>query len=384
MKRLSTEERMLIQACLCKDMNLTEIAIRLGRNKSTISREINTHLVVKDGYNKKPCNHRKEHILCNSCPYKGRCGYEKRYYNFEEADKTAKEIRSSSRRYTRLTVKDIQIIDEVLLEQVKQLKQSLHHAYISNPSLTKICSEKTIRRLIYNGFTKVKAHELRKYVTYSRSYQKPKQFMLRDISVLIGRQFSDYLKYCSDHKRLNVVQYDSVIGKKSDELAILTITFIKYEFQFGLLIKKSNPNDVITKIKRLFRLLGSKAVKNIFPINLADNGVEFSYFNKIEENDNEEFICRTFFTNPYKATDKPHCERYHEFIRYIIPKGKSLDFLTQEKVNWIFSQINSYVRKELNDQTPYDLVKRKYGKNFLDKIGIFRVEKKKVDLRQIC
>ena len=123
--------------------------------------------------------------------------------------------------------------------------------------------------------------------------------------------------------------------------------------------------------------------RKIFQINLSDNGVEFSYFNEIEYDDNGEFICRTFFTNPYKATDKPHCERYHEFIRYMIPKGRSLDFLTQEKVNWMFSQINSYVRKELNDQTPYDLVRRKYGQEFLDKIGIFRVEKKKVDLRQL-
>ena len=371
MERLSIEERMLIKAYLCKDMNLTEIAIRLGRNKSTVSREINAHLVIKDGYRNKPFSHRKENILCNSCPYKGRCGYEKHYYNFEEADRTAKEMRSSSRRYTRLSAKDIQIIDKVLLEQVRQLKQLLHHAYVSNPSLAKICSEKTIRRLIYNGFTKVKAHELRKYATYKRDYQKPKELMLRDISILIGRQFSDYLKYCSGHKRLNIVQYDSVIGKKSDELAILTITFIKYKFQFGLLIKQSNPSDVIAKIKRVFRLLGSETVKDIFPINLADNGIEFSYFNKIEEDDNGEFICRTFFTNPYKATDKAHCERNHELILYIAPKGKSLDFLTQEKVNWIFSQINSYVRKELNDQTPYDLVRRKYGQNFLDKIGIF-------------
>lgn len=384
MKRLNVEERMLIQACLYKDMNLTEIAKRLGRDKSTISREIKNHLIVKEGYCGKDCIHRKEHILCNSCPYRGTCSHKKRYYNFEEAQKIATELKSSSRKFTKLNHKQLQIIDEILLEQIRRLKQSLHHAYVSNPILAKICCEKTIRRLIYNGFTEVKAHELRKYVVYNHNYEKPKEFQLRDISVLIGRQFSDYLKYCSKHKRENIVQYDSVIGKITDEFAILTITFIKYEFQFGILIKKSNPNDVVAKLKKLFNLIGLELTKEIFQINLADNGVEFSYFNCIENDDNGEFICRTFFTNPYKATDKPHCERYHELIRYILPKGKSLDFLTQEKINWIFSQINSYVRKELNDQTPYDLVRRKFGQEFLDKIGIFRVEKKKVDLRQIC
>lgn len=384
MKRLTIEERMLIQACLYKNMNLTEIAKRLGRNKSTISREIKTHLIIKEGLWAGECSRHNEHFLCNSCPRRGVCSHDKRYYNFEQAQKVVTELRSSSRRFTRLSLEQIKIIDDVLLEQIRRLKQSLHHAYISNPCLAKICCEKTIRRLIYNGFTKVKAHELRKYIVYNHNYKKPKEFQLRDISVLIGRQFSDYLKYYSKHKRENVVQYDSVIGKLTDNLAILTITFVKYEFQFGILIKKSNPNDVVKKIKKLFRLLGKELTKEIFQINLADNGFEFSYFNKIELDDDGEFVCRTFFTNPYKATDKPHCERYHEFIRYIIPKGKSLDFLTQEKVNWIFSQINSYVRKELNDRTPYDLVRRKFGQEFLDKIGIFRVEKKRVDLRQIC
>lgn len=383
MKRLNIEERMLIQACLFKDMNLTQIAKRLGRNKSTVSREIKTHLIIKEGFRDTECIHRKNHFLCNSCPYRGPCLHEKHYYNFEEAQKVAAEVKSSSRRFTRLSQTQIDIIDNVLLEQIRRLKQSLHHTYISNPSLAKICCEKTIRRLIYNGFTEVKAHELRKYVVYNHSYEKPKEFQLRDISVLIGRQFSDYLKYCSSHKRENIVQYDSVVGKITDEFAILTITFIKYEFQFGILIKKTNPNDVTKKVKRLFATLGLEIVKQIFPINLADNGIEFSYFNKIEVDSDGEFICKTFFTNPYKATDKPHCERYHELIRYVLPKGKSLDFLTQEKVNWVFSQINSYVRKELNDQTPYDLVRRKYGQEFLDKIGIFRVEKKKVDLRQL-
>lgn len=383
MKRLTIQERMLIQACLSKDINLAEIALRLGRSKSTISREISSHLIVKEGFILRDCIHRKEHVLCNSCKYRGTCNYEKHYYNFEEAQKNADDLKRSSRRFTRLKSFEIAKINEVLLEQVRRLRQSLHHAYISNPDLSKICCERTIRRLIYNGFAAIKAHELRKYVVYKHDYQKPKEFRLRDISVLIGRQYSDFLKYCSTHKRENVVEYDSVIGKITDKYAILTIAFPKYKFQFGLLINKANPNDVLAKLKKLFRLIGTEKVKEIFPINLADNGVEFSYFNKIEIDDLGEFVLHTFFTDPYKATDKAHCERNHEFIRYIIPKGKSLDFLTQDKINWIFSQINSYVRKDLKDRTPYDLVRRKFGQEFLDKIGIFRVEKKKVDLREI-
>lgn len=43
-------------------------------------------------------------------------------------------------------------------------------------------------------------------------------------------------------------------------------------------------------------------------------------------------VSKIFFINHYKATAKPHCERKHEFIRYLIPKVVSLDFLIIEKV----------------------------------------------------
>lgn len=384
MKKITIEERMLIQACLTKRMSLTEIATRLKRNKSSISREISKHVDIKDGYALQPCIHEKEYFVCNICPVKNGCKHKKRFYNFELADFESKNIRKLSRAKTKLTKEQIKVIDQILILEIRELRQSIHHVYVANPVLKTICAERTIRRLIYRNELTVKAHELRRYVTYKHDYEKSKNFQLRDIRVLVGRQFSDYLNYVTNHKRQNIVQYDSVVGKKPDKYAILTITFAKYSFQFGILIEKNNPNDVRVKLKRLFKKLGDDVVKNIFPINLADNGVEFSYFSDIETNNNGEKLVRTYYTNPYKATDKPHCERNHEYIRYFIPKGKSLDFLTQDKVNWMFSQINSCVRKSKNDKTPYELIERKFGKTFLDIVGIKKVEKKRVTLTQIC
>ena len=237
-------------------------------------------------------------------------------------------------------------------------------------------------RLVYRGNLSIRPHELRRYVTYKHSYKKsPKELRLRDIRVLIGRTYKDFTRKILSNKRANIVQYDSIIGCISDKKAILTITFPKYNFQFGVLINKGSPDFVRTKIRKLFAKLGKDNVKRIFPINLADNGVEFSYFNEIELFDDGEKVCDTFFTNPYKSTDKAECERNHEFVRYMIPKGKSLDFLTQEKVNDMFSNINSYVRKSKKDSTPYDLVLRKFGKEFLDTIEIRRIPNKKVKLQ---
>ncbi|MDD3207710.1 MAG: hypothetical protein PHV19_04300, partial [Bacilli bacterium] len=210
-----------------------------------------------------------------------------------------------------------------------------------------------------------------------------KEYALRDIRVLIGRMFRDYLNYVRHHKTQHVTQYDSLIGKIADRQAILTIAFPKSSFQFGLLIKKGSSVSVNAHLKQLFSRLGSETVKRIFPVNLADNGVEFSSFNEIEISEDGEKICNCYFTNPYKATDKAACERNHELVRYVLPKGKSFDTLTQETIDEVFSHVNSYVRKSKGDKTPYDIVRKQFGKAFLDAINIRRIPKKKVRLRPI-
>lgn len=112
--------------------------------------------------------------------------------------------------------------------------------------------------------------------------------------------------------------------------------------------------------------------------------MEFSYFNEIELSGSGERLCSAYFTNPYRATDKAECERLHELIRYVLPKGRSLDSLTQDDLDGIFSNIDSYVRGSKGDRTPYDMVERKFGKAFLEAIGITRIPSKKVRLTQLA
>lgn len=382
-KHLTSDDRMTIQACLHKSMTITEIARRLGVNKSTISREINKFKVFKNGCYDRCDKRDKLGGICNVCPMRNYCHKDKYYYNFEEAEKASKTLRKSSRSKSKLSAETIKKIDDIVTAGVR-LGQSLHHIYVSNKILQTLCCERTIRRLCYRGNLSVRPHELRHYVVYKHKYSKtPEEIRLRDVSVLIGRTYSDYLNYIEHHKRENIVQYDSVIGKITDQQAILTITFPKYNFQFGILIHKNSPTDVRNKLGNLFIKLGKENVKRIFPINIADNGVEFSYFNKIELNYSGERLCKTFFTTPYRSTDKSECERNHEILRYKIPKGKSLDGLTQDMVDDIFSNINSYVRKSKSDRTPYDIVKAKFGKEFLDIIHIRRIPNNKVNLKQI-
>lgn len=380
-KKLDIEDRMTLQGCLHAKYRVSQISKILKVNKTTVYRELkrNSRFVEGDDHE---CETRKKLIVCNNCRKKAYCNIEKKYYDYKFAQTLTNNRRKETRNKPRLETNKIVEIDEIVKDGVN-LGQSLHHIYVSNPILNKICSEKTIRRLVYRGNLTIKPYQLRRYLVQKRTYSKEYETNnIRDIRIMIGRTFKGYkraIKYSSK----NNVQYDSVIGKRSDKNAILTITFPKYNFQFGLLIKKSLPFSVKSELKKLFKKVGEAKVKEVFAINLCDNGVEFSRFNEIELNDQGEKIIRTFFTTPYRSTDKAECERNHEFIRYCISKGKTFDNLTQEQINEMFSNINSYVRKKLGDKTPYQLVKKAFGIDFLNSIGIREINLKRVRLNKI-
>ena len=107
--------------------------------------------------------------------------------------------------------------------------------------------------------------------------------------------------------------------------------------------------------------------------------MEFSTFYEIESIRKIETI-HTFYTKPYHTNDKSECERNHEFIRYFLPKRKSLDQLTQDDLDFIFSNINCYVRKSKNNKTPYELLERKMGRDFMKKLPVYKVDKRVVKL----
>lgn len=307
----------------------------------------------------------------NGCNESSFCTNRKRYYDCIEAQTTSKKKRIEPRTFNELNMDDLKEIDSIVSNGVK-LGQSLHHIYVSNPSLQDKCCERTIRRYIYRGCLSIKAHQLPRYVRYSHKYNYEKRKIV-NVERMFGRTFSDYKKYVEEHQDENIWQYDSVEGKIDDKKAILTITYPEFRFQFGYLISKQNMTSVYKKIRTLQKLLGNR-YEEIFQINLSDNGMEFAKFHEIETDENGCFLCKVFFTNPYKSTDKASCERNHEFIRYVIPKGKSLDFLTQEQVELLFSHINSYVRESNKNKTPYDLMVERFGNEFMEIIGIKRIE----------
>lgn len=405
-KRLTVDDRINLQACIAKNLSWKETSKILKKNRSTIYRELKNYFTIHDG--RHSCIHCVKYdyckeigivvhqginyecfepaycsklshfpFVCNSCENKKKCNREKRYYDCINAENRSRENRVGTRKHKRVPKYDIETINEIVSPLIFK-GQSIHHIYETNPVLKTICCERTIRRLIYDRYLEAKAHDL---VRYSRFPHKKKRLVhddhsLKNIERLFKRTYTDLQRYLKNHPEARVVQFDSVIGKREDKYAILTITFPKERFQFGLQILKSDPDSVYGKLHDLFSKLGYRKTKAIFPILLADNGIEFNTFHNLEK-----FDIKVYFTNPYRSTDKAECERNHEFIRYIIPKSKTLDGLAQEDINLMFSHINSYIRESNQNKTPFELVKERFGSEFLELIGIKHVEPNDVVLK---
>lgn len=404
--RLTVDDRINLQACIAKNLSWKETSRILKKNRSTVYRELKQYYSVRDG--RHTCEHCKNRdyclesgivrnsglnfdcfepvicfrlkhfpFVCNNCGNIMKCKREKKYYDCINAENRSLKNRVGTRKHKWVSEENIEIINEIVSPLVFK-GQSLHHIYETNPLLKTVCCERTIRRLVYDRYLEAKAHDL---IRYARFRHKKKHLVndgrqLKNIERLFRRTYTDfqtYLKRCPERR---VVQFDSVIGKKQDKSAILTITFPRERFQFGIKVVKSNPDSVYSNLHALFSKLGARKTKEIFPVLLADNGIEFTTFHNLEK-----FDIKVYFTNPYRSTDKAECERNHEFIRYIIPKGKTLGNLSQEDINLMFSHINSYIRESNQNKTPFELVKERFGSEFLELIGIRRIDPNDVVLK---
>ena len=89
---------------------------------------------------------------------------------------------------------------------------------------------------------------------------------------------------------------------------------------------------------------------------LTDNGSEFKRPEELECTEEGEIRTQIFYCDPMASWQKPHIEKNHEFIRYVIPKGKSLNPYTQEDMILLMNHINSIKRGGLGGRSPYQLV----------------------------
>ena len=102
--------------------------------------------------------------------------------------------------------------------------------------------------------------------------------------------------------------------------------------------------DVKEAIGKLYEVLGHELFKKYFPVILTDNGSEFKTLESLELDNRVNQRTKIFYCFPMASYQKPYVEKNHEYIRYIITKGTSLNNRTQEEITLMMNHINNVSR----------------------------------------
>lgn len=122
-----------------------------------------------------------------------------------------------------------------------------------------------------------------------------------------------------------------------------------------ILLPDCTQRSVVNAINELCNTIGIRTFKKYFQVILTDNGSEFKNPWDIEMSESGTRRTYVFYCDPYVSNQKGRLEKNHEYIRYVIPKGRSMYKYTQEDINLMASHINSTARDSLNGATPFDL-----------------------------
>ena len=330
------------------------------------------------------CDNFKEYVcpnlkkfpwVCNGCPKTTRCSLNKFYYYADEAQKDYRLNLVETREGINLTLDEFKELNHTVSNYVKA-GQPIYHIFSSND--LPVC-ERTVYNYFEKGYLDAKNIDLRRKVAFKKRYKhKIDKTMLRKIKQ--GRTYEDYQKYISNNPDASVVEMDTVISAEGSNKALLTFHFVKFHFQLACLLESKTVDSVTTAINLICDNIGIDNFKKLFEVILTDNGTEFSDPQSIEvEPETGEIRAHVFFCHPYRSCEKPHCEKNHEYIRYILPKGTVFDFLTQEKVELMMSHINSTKRPSVNG-SPYDFMALYYSAELLDLLKIKKIDPKLVTL----
>jgi len=417
MSHLTYEDRLTIQQDLKFGKNFSQIAKHIGKDRTTVSREViaHRHSVPAKMYNdcvhrtyctifhrcKEKCSHfrtcgtcircidgckeykkdscwkiTKPPYVCNGC--NDRCGFERFFYHAREAQKEYQQTLSECREGIALSDEELDFLKREVVPLIKSgcsIPVACHAFKDQMP-----VSEKTMYEYVNKGLLGIGNIDLR--LKCRRPYKKKTGPVLRvDTKCHIGRSFHDYEVYKAENPNHKIVQLDSVIGRNGGKV-LLTIFFTDCDLQLYYIRDRNTAESVSKIFKALRQTLGSDFTR-LFQICVTDRGCEFTDPKRIEcDDETGEIQCKVFYCEPMNSNQKSNCERNHEIFRYVSPKGKSFDHCTQDMITEAACHINSYPRQSLGWKSPIDLFIEIYGKETLKKLGLRKIALEQLQLRE--
>ena len=272
-------------------------------------------------------------------------------------DTTSQELLVSCRTGINQSPADIAILDDLISPLLKN-GQSLAHIYAFHGHEIP-CSRKTLYNYIDQGVFTARNIDMRRKVRYKCKPRKTgTRISLAAKEFRIGRTYEDFQKFIQKNPEVPVVELDTVEGGRDNSTQVfLTIFFRNCSLMLIFVLQEKSQDQVIKVFDYLTEKLGMKVFQELFPVILTDNGVEFQFPERLECDKSGEIRTKIFYCNPNSSWQKGRIEKNHEYIRYVIPKGQSLDNYKQKEACMLMNHINSEARDSLNGCTPFRLSK---------------------------
>ena len=414
--RITYEERIIIEDMLRRKKSLYAIAKELNRTVSTISREIRNRREKipthdndcdnkRDCYRKNACgsisckrdcrkcnkcmNHcpdykqiqcdsvQKSPYVCNGCTKFAYCQLDKYQYKAKTANNKYRELLVERRSGYDLTLGELERINSLVSPRIVDGQSPYHIKQTLQDELP--VSESTLRRMINSCELDARNIDLRNKVKRKQRNHRNSNKENGITVSKIGHLYKDYLVYI-DENDCSAVEMDCVEGSKDSNATLLTLHFADFKMQLAFIMDNQTSENVVTILDILEQSLGTELFKVMFPVILTDNGHEFSDISGMERSIYGGQRTKIFFCEPNRSDEKGHCENNHKYIRYIIPKGTSLEIYSQSDISLMMNHINSLKRKSLFGNSPYEAAMNVFPEDFFLLLGLEQIPPEQIIL----
>jgi transposase, IS30 family len=311
-KHLTREDRDYIETALDAGWPLSEIAKKLEKDPTTISKEIKRNRIVSSRNKKSAtdivsCNNKKtctkRHLchtlcdrlckkcktlncyricpeyalpkcmqltrfphVCNGCNSSIGCHVVKQHYRAKVADANYQAQLKSAREGADITAGELDILDKLISPLILK-GQPLAHVFANHKD--KIGRSE---RTLYNYFDK--------NMFTARNIDLPRKVRLKPRKKKVvtssqpplhrlERTYDDFKSYIASNFDVPVVEMDTVHGTNTGKV-ILTLQFIDIGLMLGILLEACTKECANEAIDKLYEVLGPKLFKKLFQILLTD------------------------------------------------------------------------------------------------------------------
>lgn len=308
--QITSEERYCLSLLRKQGLSQAAIARVMGRDRSTISREVRRNRWREDG----------------------RC------YVPRLADMYARVRRGRSRRNSQFSAAEWATVESVLRQDWSPEQVVGWFARFKILAI----SHETIYRHIW--FDKRRGGTLHMHLRRANKLRRKRYGAYDSRGRLAGKRPIAARPAGAEHRsRFGHWEGDTVLGNSQSGACIVTLVERKSGFTAIGLVARRAGTEVNARLQQLIE--GQpRPVRTI----TVDNGTEFHSYKALEQR----VDARFYFATPHHAWERGTNENTNGLIRQYLPKGASMAHLEQHDCNRIATKLNTRPRKRLGFRTP--------------------------------